>query len=86
MKLIVCTLQRHAPNPHSCGNSGSLQIAGALEQALDTAGLPVTLERVACLGLCLKGPNVRLAPEGKVWHAVKLEDVEQIVAHLKSQV
>lgn len=83
MKLIVCTMQRHAPNPHSCGNSGGLEIAQRLEQAIAEQGLLVSLERVRCLSLCQKGPNVQLLPEGKNWHGVDQGKVGEIVDYLK---
>lgn len=85
MKLIVCTMQRHAPNPHSCGNGGGIEIASKLEQGIAEAGLCVPLERKACLGMCLKGPNVQTLPEGESWHEVGLGDVEEIVAYLKQR-
>lgn len=81
MKLVVCTMQRYAPNPHSCGNSGGLDIADGLEKAVSEYGLPVGIERIACLSLCQKGPNVQLQPEGKNWHGVSCRDVEEIVAY-----
>jgi (2Fe-2S) ferredoxin len=83
MKLIVCTMQRHAPNPHSCGNGGALEIAAKLERELTEAEIFVTLERIGCFGACLKGPNVQLLPEGKMWHEVDIETVEEIVDHIK---
>jgi (2Fe-2S) ferredoxin len=83
MKLVVCTMQRYAPNPHSCGNSGGLGIAEALEKEVSGEGLPVQVERIACMSMCQKGPNVQLLPEGKNWHGVGLRDVGEIVAHIK---
>lgn len=85
MKLIVCTMLRYAPNPHSCGNIGGFEIASKLEQEIAEAGLCVPLERKACLGMCLKGPNVQILPMGDTWHEVKLGDVEEIVVSLKQQ-
>lgn len=82
MKLNVCVMRRHAPNPHSCGNGGGLEIASKLEQTLAERGLSVPVERIACFGLCLKGPNVRLLPQGRFWHEVKPGDAEEIVAAL----
>jgi len=81
MKLIVCTMQRHAPNPHSCGNGGGLALADKLEREIAEHRLPVVLERKACLGMCLKGPNVQLLPEGRNWHEVR--ETGEIVAYLK---
>lgn len=86
MKLIICTMQRQAPNPHSCGNGGGLEVASKLEQEIVAAGLCVSLERKACLGICLKGPNVQLLPEGKFWHGVSIRDMGEIVAYLKQRV
>jgi (2Fe-2S) ferredoxin len=83
MKLIVCTMQRHAPNPHSCGNGGALEIVAKLEREITEAGLFVLLERIGCFGACLKGPNVQLLPKGKIWHGVCIESVEEIVDHIK---
>lgn len=82
MKLIVCTMQRYAPNPHSCGNGGGLEIATKLEQELAEGGLSIPLERIGCLGACLRGPNVQFLPEGKGWHGVGIDDVEAIVAYI----
>ena len=84
MKLVVCTLQRYAPNPHSCGNSGGLAIAEQLARALAADGLKVAVEQIGCFGLCLQGPNVKLLPAAKCWHGVNQDDVADIVAYVKS--
>jgi (2Fe-2S) ferredoxin len=76
-------MQRHAPNPHSCGRVGGLDIAAKLERELAEAGLFVPLERMGCLSKCLTGPNVQLLPEGKNWHEVSIDNVEEIVAYIK---
>lgn len=81
MKLIVCTMQRYAPNPHSCGNGGGVALADRLGREIAEHGLSIELERKACLGMCLKGPNVQLQPEGRNWHEVR--ETREIVAYLK---
>ena len=86
MKLVVCTQQRYAPNPHSCGNSAGLAIAEKLEWEIAKQQLIVPLERKGCLGACLKGPNVQLLPQGKYWHEVNIDDVEKIVAYIKQNI
>lgn len=83
-KLIVCTQLRHAPNPHSCGNSGSHEIATRLEQAIRQSGLAVKVERTSCMSMCVKGPNVRLLPAGMNWHEVDVKTVEKIIAFLST--
>jgi len=56
-------------------------VADELEREIVEHGLTVTLERKACLGLCLKGPNVQLLPEGKNWHGVR--ETGEIVTYIK---
>lgn len=85
MKLLVCTQQRHAPNPHSCGNGGSTAIAKHLEDAIRQAGLEVIVERSACMSMCVNGPNIRLLPVGKTWHRVDPQKIDEIVAFLQGQ-
>lgn len=82
MKLMVCTMQRQPPNPCSCGNSGGLDVAEKLEQCINENRLAMSLKRVACFGICLKGPNVQLLPEGKYWHQVGLESVDAIIDYV----
>jgi (2Fe-2S) ferredoxin len=79
-------MKRQAPNPNSCGNRGGLEIAAKLEREFADAGLIVPVERIGCLGACLKGPNVQLQPEGKSWHGVCSDDVHEIVAHIKHHI
>jgi len=92
VKLIICTMQRHTPNPNSCGNSGGLEIALTLERELTDAGLLVPVERVACLGKCLTAPLkggqgavVQLYPTGKSWRGVTCCEAAEIVAYVKQQ-
>lgn len=84
MKLLVCTHLRRAPNPHSCGNSGSQTTVVQLQEAIRQARLPVTVEQSACMSMCINGPNVRLLPTGKTWHRVDGEAIGEIVAFLQT--
>ena len=79
MKLLVCTQERHAPNPHSCANGGGLSIAIRLEEVIGLAGLEVTVERSSCMSMCVNGPNIRLLPEGKNWHRVDMQKIDEIL-------
>ena len=83
MKILVCTQQRHAPNPHSCGNGGGIEIATRLEEAIRQAGLDVVVERSACMSMCVNGPNIRLIPEGKNWHRVDMQKIDGILDFLQ---
>lgn len=83
MKLLVCTHQRHAPNPHSCGNGGGNEIASRLEEAIDQAGLDTLVLRSPCMSMCAQGPNVHLLPTGKTWHQVDRRKIDEIVDFLQ---
>lgn len=62
----------------SCGPRGGYQIAVALEAELKRRALPVRFSTIKCLGLCEKGPNVRLAPSNSWFHGVHEADVPRI--------
>ena len=40
---------------------------------------PVALVRTGCMGMCLKGPNVKLAPQGLVWNGVQAAQATDIL-------
>lgn len=82
MKLLVCTQQRYAPNPHSCG-VGNIELVTMLRQAIRQAGLDVVVEPTSCMSMCANGPNVRLLPEGKNWHHVDLQKTDEIIRFLQ---
>ncbi|SRR5579885_443704 len=69
----------------SCGPRGGFAIAAALEAALKERGLPVRFATIKCLGLCERGPNVRLTPSNSWFHGVHESDVPAIVAVVAEQ-
>jgi len=66
----------------SCGGSDSEAVADALEAGIDSRNLNAKVERIRCLGLCAKGPNVRFVPGGSWFHEVNPEDAVEILNHL----
>ena len=80
--LLVCINSRPGSDKPSCAGRGSEQLAEALEQALVERGLAVSVGRIKCFGRCNEGPNVRLAPGGRFWRGVCLEDVSAIIDHV----
>jgi (2Fe-2S) ferredoxin len=85
MKILICTNQRHAPNPHSCGNSRSIEMASRLEDGIRQAGLDISVERVACLSMCANGPNISLMPDGKTWQRVDMQKIDEILDFLRGR-
>jgi (2Fe-2S) ferredoxin len=85
--ITVCTNLRPPTRiAPSCGTSGSLAIAEALPAALHDRGVVAEVQTIACLGLCQKGPNLRISPCGSWIHAIDPERVDALAdclaAHL----
>ena len=77
-RLTVCVNDR-GPNAitPSCGRRGGTQLRDAVETAARETGMEV--QTIRCLGLCEKGPNVRLAPGNNWFHAVDPADAPTLV-------
>lgn len=78
--LTVCINDR-GPNAItvSCGPQGGTGLEEAIAAEIDRRGLDIDVQTIKCLGLCDKGPNVRLAP-GKNWfHEIRPADVAELV-------
>jgi len=83
--LTLCVNVRKEDFVPSCGRRGSLEIREKLEAALRERGLDVEFQTIACLGLCDKGPNARLAPSNSWFHAIGVHDVPALVDVLESE-
>ena len=77
--FTVCVNQRAETFVPSCGRSGALDLVPQLQNAFAERGLEVDFQTIACLGLCAKGPNARLAPANSWFHRIRPEDVPEIV-------
>jgi (2Fe-2S) ferredoxin len=78
LKVLVCT-------GGGCLASGSLKVKEAFEASLNKAELrgKIPIIGTGCLGPCVKGPVVLIAPEMTFYEKVKTDDVEEIVqSHL----
>jgi (2Fe-2S) ferredoxin len=80
--VTVCINRRVNPEMPSCGARGGVEIAEMLEVAIAEQGLPIRLERFKCLGLCERGPNIKLSPSGEFCHGVNLEDLPAILKRI----
>ncbi|TAN44134.1 MAG: (2Fe-2S) ferredoxin domain-containing protein [Rhodospirillales bacterium] len=83
--IIVCVNDRFTASKPSCARGGSVAIADKLECLIAERGLPLTVERLHCLGECALGPNLRLAPGGKFFHHVKLDELPAILDEIEKE-
>ncbi len=82
ISLLVCVNQRNSGL--ACGNRGGDLIAERLARRLQEEGLTeVAIEPIRCLGQCVQGPNVRIAPAGPMFHRVDPEQLEPLLVALK---
>ena len=82
-KIIVCVNHRANTSQPSCAARGSEELACYLEAELGKDETQIVLERFNCLGLCEQGPNIRLAPAGRFYHQVQLDDLPALLADAK---
>jgi (2Fe-2S) ferredoxin/2-polyprenyl-3-methyl-5-hydroxy-6-metoxy-1,4-benzoquinol methylase len=84
--VFVCTQAKPEKTP-ACAASGSEQTLAALREEIAKAGLEkdVLITTSGCLGLCEKGPNLLVYPEGAWYAGVKPEMAREIVEeHFKN--
>jgi len=83
--IFVCT-QTKPPMVPSCGGMGAGKIMELFRKEVFNAGLEneVVVSSSGCIGICNRGANVMIFPEGKYYTAVKEADVKLIVdQHIK---
>jgi (2Fe-2S) ferredoxin/SAM-dependent methyltransferase len=73
--------QRKPEGAPSCTANGSLAVIDALRREVAAQGLGASVQVTTCgsLGLCTRGPNLVVYPEGVWYSGVKPEDVAEIV-------
>ena len=84
--VTVCINDRDERFAPCCGRHGGPEILAALRDAVVARGLDVDVQTIHCLGLCAKGPNVRVAPSGSLYHAMTANDVPALVDELASDI
>lgn len=81
--VVLCIKNRFKLNSRSCAGSGSEAMADELERLLAETGLGIEVKRVKCLGQCEHGPNLRIAPGGRFYHQLSMEDLPEVIAELQ---
>ena len=79
-KILVCTNFRANPNHPSCGARGS----DAVFVALSNQSWAATVEKSPCMGMCHEGPNVRLVPNGAIFHVASEKSLEKLTEEINS--
>jgi NADH:ubiquinone oxidoreductase subunit E len=79
-RLTVCVnLRPENGIAVSCAARGSEAIAAALRDAVAARGLALEIDTFRCLGMCEKGPAVRLTPGNNWFFGVKPEHVAELL-------
>jgi (2Fe-2S) ferredoxin len=78
--VYICTQDKPDEMP-CCAASGGHQVLEELRSAVHEAGLHDVVQITTCgsLGLCERGPNMIVYPEGVWYSRVQVEDVAEIV-------
>lgn len=78
--VLVCVNDRHGARK-SCADGGSPALREALKEGVERRGWRgrVRVSQSGCFGLCEKGPNVILYPQGTCFHGATTEDAEAIL-------
>ncbi|MDD5563483.1 MAG: (2Fe-2S) ferredoxin domain-containing protein [Thermoanaerobaculaceae bacterium] len=78
--VYICTQEKPEGQP-CCGANGSAKVLDALRAEVGKAGLgdEVQITTSGSLGLCERGPNMVVYPEGVWYSRVRVEDVGEIV-------
>jgi (2Fe-2S) ferredoxin len=83
--VTVCINDRDERFAPCCGRHGGPEIVTALREQISQRGLDIDVQTIKCLGLCAKGPNLRISPSGSLCHAMTVEDVPAVVDALESE-
>ena len=84
--VFICTQQKPAGAP-SCHGTGAEKVLAALRKNLVEKQLTdqVQVTTCGCLGICEKGPNMIVYPEGHWYTSLTVDNVGKIAeSHLKN--
>lgn len=78
-KVYFCTNRRFGVDTPSCAMRGSEKTMELVKQELAKRGLSYPVEKIMCLGQCVDGPAIRIAPGGEFFLEAKSNKVDEIV-------
>ncbi len=79
--VYLCTQEKPDPKAPSCTNRGSKEVLEALRAELGKTGLAdeILVTTSGSVGLCERGPNMIVYPDGVWYSRVQKVDVPEIV-------
>ena len=83
--VTVCINDRDERFAPCCGRHGGPQILAALNEAVARRELDAEIQTIRCLGLCEKGPNLRVAPSVSLYHAIAVGDIPELIDSLSRE-
>ena len=80
VRIIACINERLGSGQKSCGGSGSRQLIKELRDLLDSHNLDsIGITEQVCLGRCMEGPIMRIAPGGEFFTQITADQLPSIV-------
>ncbi len=79
--VYACQQEKPNNNPHCCAARGAAGVLEALRKEIAAQGLNDEVQVTTCgsLGLCDRGPNMIVYPEGVWYSGVQVADVPELV-------
>lgn len=82
--VFVCTNDRKGAR-RSCADGDSVALRAELKERVYSKGWKgkIRVSSCGCMGLCEKGPNVLLHPQGLWYSQVNHDDLDELMAKLE---
>jgi (2Fe-2S) ferredoxin len=86
VRIIACINERLAMSQKSCAGTGkSRELIAQLRVLMDNAGLTsIDITEQVCLGRCIEGAIMRIAPGGPFFTEIQPDQLPTIVDSLKT--
>jgi (2Fe-2S) ferredoxin len=84
--VTVCINDRDERFAPCCGRHGGPEILSAIREGVAQRQLDVDVQTIQCLGLCAKGPNLRVTPSGSLYQFMAVGDVPAFIDALEREI
>jgi (2Fe-2S) ferredoxin len=84
--VTVCINDRDERFAPCCGRHGGPEILAAIRDTVAGRRLNVEVQTIQCLGLCAKGPNLRVTPSGSLYQFMEVGDVPAFIDALEREI